>query len=252
MLTLIKITNQDRRLFSLKVFPSLFHQVAMPPLARRRGSIISMQFQKAHVSIIRSIRHVSLVRDWHRSRGKDELPKFETFVPNERAGDAADLLVNEVRRDGGELSYLCIAAGARVEQVYDEKMPSRFLHECLDLTMANAAKPAWDACIANRLPMYSIIPLADRDGIPVTVEQIFLPYSRDGSGVDFMVAALHACSTESRFVHQGLLRGIAKAPLHWAVMIDPSMTVAPRPAEVSGDEIVLDDISPAMGVAVSR
>ncbi|HEY4258867.1 MAG TPA: hypothetical protein VGM98_01855 [Schlesneria sp.] len=224
----------------------------MPPLARRCGLIISMQFQKAHVSIIRSIRHVSLARDWHRSRGKDELPKFATFVPNERAGDAADLLVNEVRRDGGELFYLCVAAGARVEQVYDEKMPSRFLHECLDGSMANAAKPIWDACTVNQLPVYSIIPLADRDGVPVTVEQIFLPYSRDGSRVDFMVAALHACSTESRFAHQGLLRGIAKAPLHWAVMIDPSMSVAPRPEQDSGHGIVLDDMFPAMGAAISR
>lgn len=203
-----------------------------------------MQFQKAHVSIVRSIRHVSLVRDWHRSRGQNALPKFATFVPNERAGDAADLLVNDVRRDGDELSYLCVAAGPRVEQVYDETMPSRFLHQCLDEVMAAAARPIWDACVENHLPMYSIIPVSDRNGVPVTIEQIFLPYSRDGLRADVMVAALHACSTESRFVHQGLLRNIAKAPLHWAVAIDPAMTVAPRPAQGAGtaDEIVFDDV----------
>ena len=202
-----------------------------------------MQFQKAHVSIVRSIRHVSLVRDWHRVRGQNALPKFATFVPNERAGDAADLLINEVRRDGDGLSYLCAAAGPRVEQVYDEAMPSRFLHQCLDEVMADAARPIWDACIVNRLPMYSIIPVSDRDGVPVTIEQIFLPYSHDGSGADVMVAALHACSTEGRFVHHGLLRNIAKAPLHWAVLVDPSMATAARPKVPpfhAGDEIVLD------------
>jgi hypothetical protein len=200
-----------------------------------------MQFQKAHVSIVRSIRHVSLVRDWHRSRGQNALPKFATFVPNERAGDVADLLINDVRRDGDELSYLCVAAGPRVEQVYDETMPSRFLHQCLDEVMAAAARPIWDACIVNRLPMYSIVPVTDRNGIPVTIEQIFLPYSRDGSNADIMVAALHPCSTESRFVHQGLLRGIVKAPLHWAVMIDPTMTVVLPAAQNAGaDDIVFD------------
>lgn len=200
-----------------------------------------MQFQKAHVSIVRSIRHVSLVRDWHRSRGQNALPKFATFVPNERAGDVADLLVNDVRRDGDELSYFCAAAGPRVEQVYDETMPSRFLHQCLDEVMAAAARPIWDACIVNRLPMYSIVPVTDRNGIPVTIEQIFLPYSRDGSNADIMVAALHACSTESRFVHQGLLRRIVKAPLHWAVMIDSTMTVLlPAAQNVGADDIVFD------------
>lgn len=202
-----------------------------------------MQFQKAHVSIVRSIRHVSLARDWHRSRGKNELPNFADFVPNERAGDAAEIVVNEVVRDGDKLSYLCHAAGPRVEQVYGEKMRSRYLHDCLAPVMAAAARPIWDACILNKLPVYSIIPLSDRDDVPVTIEQIFLPYSRQGSSADFMVAALHACSTESRFAIQGLLRNIAKAPLHWAVMIDPAVTVAPRPAHdavAESDEIVLD------------
>jgi len=203
-----------------------------------------MQFQKAHVSIVRSIRHVSLIRDWHRSRGQDALPRFSEFVPDERAGDAADLFINEVGRDGEELSYLCVAAGRRVEQVHDEAMPSRFLHQCLDEAMVEAARPIWDACIVNRIPMYSIVPVSDRDGVPVTIEQIFLPYSRDGSRADVMVAALHACSTESRFAHQGLLRNITKAPLHWAVMIDPAMTAVSRPVRDAGaaEGIVFHDI----------
>ena len=87
--------------------------------------------------------------------------------------------------------------------------------------------------------------------MPVTVEQIFLPYSRDGVNADFMVAALNPCSTESRFVTQGLLRNIAKAPLHWAVIIDPALTAAPRPATAAdddADQIVLDDeVSAATG-----
>jgi hypothetical protein len=59
------------------------------------------------------------------------------------------------------------------------------------------------------------------------------------------VAALHACSTEGRFVHHGLLRNHAKAPLHWAVIVDPTIAAAPRPATDATveleDDIVLDD-----------
>jgi hypothetical protein len=203
-----------------------------------------MQFQRAHVSIVRSIRHVSLVRDWRRARGTRELPEFSEFVPNERAGDLADLSISEVRRGGGKFAYFCRQAGPRLEQVHDAKMSSRLLSDSLDPCMATAARPIWDACIWTKLPVYCIIPVSDRDGCPVTIEQIFLPYARGGGGAEVMVAALHACSTEGRFAHQGLLRNHAKAPLHWAVIIDPALAAAPRPADHADGEIddgVLDD-----------
>jgi hypothetical protein len=206
---------------------------------RRSGLIGSMHFQRAHVSIVRSIRHVSLVRDWNRARGNREMPEFSDFVPNERAGDLADISISEVRREGGRLAYFCRQAGPRLEQVHDAKMSSRLLSECLDPCMATAAKPIWDACVWTKLPVYCIIPVSDRDGCPVTIEQIFLPYARGGNSAGVMVAALHACSTEGRFVHHGLLRNHAKAPLHWAAIIDPAIAAAPRPA--SDATIELDD-----------
>jgi len=203
-----------------------------------------MQFQRAHVSIVRSIRHVSLVRDWHRARGTRELPEFADFVPNERAGDSADLSISDIIREDGKLRYVCRQAGPRVEQVHDAKMPSRPLSDCLEPGMAAAAKPIWDACVVHKLPVYSIIPVSDRDGCPVTIEQLFLPYARGGGSAEVMVAALYACSTESRFAHQGLLRGHAKAPLHWAVIVDPAIAAVPKPAgdaDVELDDGVLDD-----------
>jgi hypothetical protein len=83
-----------------------------------------MQFQRAHISIVRSIRHVSLVRDWQRARGTRELPAFAEFVPNERAGDSVDLSVSDILRDDGNLSYFCRQAGSRVAF----KRLSRSLH----------------------------------------------------------------------------------------------------------------------------
>jgi hypothetical protein len=199
-----------------------------------------MHFQRVHVSTIRSIRHVSLVRDWQRARGTRELPAFSEFVPNERAGDLPDLSISEVRRAGGKLAYFCRHAGARLEQVHGATMSSRLLSDCLDPEMAAAARPIWDACVWTKLPVYCIVPVSDRDGCPVTIEQIFLPYALGGNSVEVMVAALHACSTEGRFVHDGLLRNHAKAPLHWAVIIDPTAAAAPRP--VSEATVFLDDV----------
>jgi hypothetical protein len=199
-----------------------------------------MQFQKAHISIVRSIRQVSLVRDWQRVKGTGDLPNIADFVPNERAGDLADLSISDISRKDGKFAYLCRWAGARLEQVYDASMVSRLLSECLDPNMAAAAKPIWDACVWSKLPVYCIIPVTDREGCPVTIEQIFMPWTRRGKEPEVMVAALHACSTEGRFAHHALLRNHAKAPLHWAVIVDPMTAAPPRP---TGDAVVeLDDI----------
>lgn len=197
-----------------------------------------MQFQTADVSIVRSIRQVSLVRDWQRSRGQEALPNLADFTPNERAGDAADILMNEVTRQDGKFSYVCRSAGDRAAQLFGREMVSHNLEDCLDAGMARAARPIWDACVTRKLPIYSILPLADRSGCPVTVEQLFLPYSKGSGETDAMLAVLHAWSTEGRFAIQGLLRDLPKVPLHWAVVVDPGTAAAPRVAKSAADDIV--------------
>lgn len=201
-----------------------------------------MQFQRSHVSIVRSIRQVSLVRDWLRARAGRDLPGIATFEPNERAGDALDLSLFKVARREGTIDYICLHAGERVRAVHDATMWGRSLHECLDATMAAAATPIWNACVATRLPVYSIIAVSDPHGCPVTIEQIVLPYSRAAATPDFMVASLHAWSTEGHFVSQGLLRSNGRVPSHWAVVIDPAAATAPVHDGVVGPEDwVLED-----------
>ena len=52
---------------------------------------MAAKFQRAQASIIKSIRQVSLFREWLRLRGRNALPLIEDFSPDSRAGDADDL-----------------------------------------------------------------------------------------------------------------------------------------------------------------
>jgi len=170
---------------------------------------------------VKSIRQISLARDWVRARGTGQLPTITSFEPNERAGDALDLSIFKVATDGGRTSYVCLQAGDRVRALHGEAMTNRALHECLVPPMAEAAVPIWEACLTTRLPVYSIIGVSDPAGTPVTIEQMHLPYSRSDTEPDFVVVSLHAWSTEGRFVSDGLLRVTGIAPPHWAVVLDP-------------------------------
>jgi hypothetical protein len=187
-----------------------------------------VQLQRSRISIVRSIRQVSLARDWMRARGGSALPCITSFEPNERAGDTPDLSIFRVAADAGGAAYVCLKAGDRVRAIYGEAMIDRALHECLAPPMAEAAVPIWNACVEMRLPIYSIIPVSDPEGRPVTIEQIFLPYSDGDAEPDFIVTSLHACSTEGRFVSDALLRVSGRAPPHWAVALDPDVMQVPN------------------------
>lgn len=104
-------------------------------------------------------------------------------------------------------------------------MWGRSLQSCLDAGMAAAVMPIWHACVTTRLPVYSIMAVSDAQGCPVTIEQIVLPYRRGAATPDFVVASLHAWSTEGRFGSQGLLCSKDRTPSHWAAVIDPTVAV---------------------------
>ena len=196
-----------------------------------------MQFQKVHVSIVRSIRHVSLVRDWHRARGTRDLPEFSDFVPNERAGDAADLSISDIV--ARTASFICPAparrAGAR-------RMPARPLSDCL----IRMAVPRSRSGTPRRQQIAGLFdhPVSDRDGCG-DIDRSSCP--TPGGGAEVMVAA-YACSTEGRFAHQ-IAAQPRQGPLHWAVIVDPAIAAAPRPASDAdieiGDGVLDDEVSSA-------
>lgn len=144
---------------------------------------------------------------------------------DQRAGDTLDLSLFKVARRDGPIDYICLHAGERVRALHDVVMWGRSLQSCLDAGMAAAVMPIWHACVTTRLPVYSIMAVSDAQGCPVTIEQIVLPYRRGAATPDFVVASLHAWSTEGRFGSQGLLCSKDRTPSHWAAVIDPTVAV---------------------------
>ena len=106
-----------------------------------------MQFQKVHVSIVRSIRHVSLVRDWHRARGTRDLPEFSDvefrcYSQNSEDGillythDARAVLVSDsVERFLGVSRAEIL--GAKLHEVFSRNTRlGRLVRESFDARMA--------------------------------------------------------------------------------------------------------------------
>ena len=183
-----------------------------------------MNFQRAPISIVRSIRQVSLVRNWTRLRRGHPLPNIGDYEPDARNDDAPDCLLCEAI-EAPSARLRCIEAGTRVEIANDGPIQGRYLDEAMAHVAASAGV-ALSACIAHRLPVYSIAPASDCDGCPVTLEQLFLPFSADHDKASYLLASFHAFSSEGRFRAQGLLSQKPKVSRQWAVTIDPLLTPA--------------------------
>jgi hypothetical protein len=183
-----------------------------------------MNFQRAPVSIVRSIRQVSLVRNWMRLRRGHALPNIGDYEPDSRNDDAPDCLLCETI-EAPSPRFRCLNAGIRVEIANDGPIQGRNLDEAM-VHVASAAGAALNACVGNKLPVYSIAPASDCDGCPVTLEQLFLPFSADHDKASYLLASFHAFSSEGRFRAQGLLSQKPKVARQWAVIIDPLLTPA--------------------------
>jgi hypothetical protein len=184
-----------------------------------------MNFQRAPLSIVRSIRQISLVRTWLRLRRGHAVPNLGDYEPDTRNDDAPDSLICAVSDGGASLRFRCIKAGSRVVLANDAPIEGRYLDECMSY-VASAAGAALNACIGQKLPVYSIAPASDSDGCPVTLEQLFLPFSSDHHTANYMLASFHAFSSEGRFRSPGLLAQKPKIARQWAVAIDPTLPVA--------------------------
>lgn len=185
-----------------------------------------MSLQRAPISIVRSIRHVSLVRNWSRSRSADGLPHYSAFQPDERSGEAADMIIAEVRRDGDTLTFHCQAAGTRVEKIFDRSMQGQQIRDNVEPRFVAASRPIWQACIAQKMPVYSTLEVKDRDDRPVTIEHVYLPYRLDTPDVGIVVAAFYAWSTEGRFAIEGLLTNLPDPVQFPPVIVDPSLAAS--------------------------
>lgn len=202
---------------------------------------MSVQFQNAQSAIIRSIRQVSLYREWQQLRGGKRLPDIGAFVPDARSGDADDLYVSRIEKADGRLNYRCDRAGANIQRAFGRAMQGNNLESCLDSGIARAIKPIWDACISRQLPAYSIVPTFDRKGVPVTLEHLHLPFAGVNDSPTHMLSSLHAVSEEGRFEREGVVQlNTSTVPLHWAVIIDPNaVPLVPTLSDLAEDVVAL-------------
>lgn len=172
-----------------------------------------LDFQSAGPSVVKSIRQRDLLNGWLRlfARARS-IPPMADYKPDRIEDELPDLVFYTV--DGGaQPPRLTIQSdGTRMSSAYGHRGKGRYLDAYLGPTLAAIVMPIYHACIARRLPAYTIADIEDIYGRRVAYERLLLPFSDDG-GVTHIIASLKTISEDGGFEIRNLIRGNDKLPV---------------------------------------
>jgi hypothetical protein len=178
--------------------------------------------------IVRSINQLWLLKHWIRARGAGRLPPSQSLTAEELADISANLLFTDVV-NGGAARFLIRCSGPRIMEYFGASCSTggqgKFLDEVLPAGYRDAALATFHEALAARAPVYTIADMRDRDGRIVLFERLLLPFGRDGTAVDRIIASIEAVSPEGVFDGHHLMTGPSLPPAFaFCTIIDTSGT----------------------------
>ena len=172
-----------------------------------------MEFESAGPSVVKSIKQRDLLNTWLRLYARNQsIPSLPEYQPARIEDELPDIVFYTVDTEA-ECPRLTIQSdGTRMSAAYGNTGKGRYLDEYLGARLAPMVMPVYYACIARRLPVFTIATMDDIYGRLVAYERLLLPFSNDGGVTDIM-ASLKTISEDGNFEIKNLIRGNDKLPV---------------------------------------
>lgn len=165
-----------------------------------------MPFQTTSSDVIRSVRQQWLLSQWRRARGQDAVPAWKKLDPDDLAKMAESLMFCDVSEEEDGIRFLIRFRGARIAETFGPQQ-AKYLDDLLPQVIREETLTAYREAVRTRQPVFTIAETHDPSGKPVNLERLVLPFSRDGSAVDRILASLEMVSIEGSFNSRDLLKG---------------------------------------------
>jgi hypothetical protein len=172
-----------------------------------------LEFESAGPSVVKSIKQRDLLNTWLRLFARSRLiPRLSEYQPARIEDERPDMVIYTVDTRAEPPRLTIQSDGTRMSAAYGNTGKGRYLDEYLGARLAPIVMPVYYACIARRLPAYTIANMDDIYGRAVAYERLLLPFSDDGS-VTHIIASLKTISEDGGFEIKNLIRGNDKLPV---------------------------------------
>ncbi len=185
-----------------------------------------MQFSIGRPDLVRAINQRWLLKFWKRHLGAQGVPQWQVVKDDTLVRISASLSFLDVTGSGAGARFQVSYYGEVVAKAYG--LPD-FRGKCLDeivpTSRQNVALAPYYVTLERSCPVYTIHDMKDRDGRPVHLERLLLPFSRNGKGIDRIVASFEFISPDGAFESDSLMI-TQKGPvvLRTAAIIEPQLT----------------------------
>ena len=177
------------------------------------AGIAVLEFESAPPSVVKSIKQRDLLNTWLRLYARDQsLPRMDEYQPERFEDELPDLVFFTVNANEQPPRLKIDSDGTRMSSAYGNTGKGRYLDQYLGARLAPIVMPVYYACIARRLPAYTIATIDDIYGRIVAYERLLLPFS-DGGNVTHIIASLKTISEDGGFEIKNLMRGGDKLPV---------------------------------------
>jgi hypothetical protein len=172
-----------------------------------------LEFESAGPSVVKSIKQRDLLNTWLRLFARNQsIPRMAEYQPARIEDELADMVFYTVDTHTEPPRLTIQSDGTRMSAAYGNTGKGRYLDEYLGARLAPIVMPVYYACIARRLPAYTIANMDDTYGRLVAYERLLLPFSDNGS-VTHILASLKTISEDGGFEIKNLIRGNDKLPV---------------------------------------
>ncbi|QUS39647.1 hypothetical protein RPMA_12960 [Tardiphaga alba] len=202
-----------------------------------------MSFESSDASVVKSIRQRDLLNCWLRLYAPAQaLPRLAAYQPERIDDERADLVNYIVDHNYSPARFIIDSNGTRMASAYGSTGKGRYLDDYLGPILGPVALPAYHACTARRLPVYTISMIDDVNGHLVAYERLLLPFSERGDTVvTHIIASLKTISEDGSFEIRNLMRGHHSVPTpKLSVVIDRNLAHRLPGRLAMGDVIEID------------
>jgi hypothetical protein len=200
----------------------------------------AVDFQSAEPSVIKSVRQRDLLNCWLRLYAAQQtLPDVVNYLPDRLDEERPDLVYYIVERGEQPPRLIIDSNGTRMASAYGTTGKGRYLHDYLGPILGPVVLPAYYACIARKLPVYTISMIDDVSGRAVAYERMLMPFSNAATdGVSHIIASLKTISEDGGFEIKNLMRGHHSVPTpKLCTVIDCNLTHR-TPSRITAGDVI--------------
>lgn len=163
-------------------------------------------FASASAEVVRSITQRSLLNSWLRLYSEKKAPpRFEDYRPGLPPEEAKEIICYTVTYPAEAPRIRIDSFGKRMSIAYGAAATGRDLCEYIGPKLIPLIMPNYYACIARRLPIYTISTVEDIHGRSVDFERLLMPFE-DGGIINRIMAWVETISEDGGFEIRNLMQ----------------------------------------------